>query len=36
LPRYMLPDVVEFRETIPKTSTGKTDRVSLKQTFASK
>lgn len=35
LPRYMLPDVVQFRETIPKTSTGKTDRVSLKHTFES-
>jgi len=31
LPRYMVPDVVEFRETIPKTSTGKTDRVALAQ-----
>jgi acyl-CoA synthetase (AMP-forming)/AMP-acid ligase II len=33
LPRYMIPEVVEFRETIPKTSTGKTDRVGLAQSF---
>jgi len=35
LPAYMLPDVVEFRETIPKTSTGKTDRISLLRSFHS-
>ncbi len=29
LPHYMVPDVIEFREVLPKTSTGKTDRVSL-------
>ena len=29
LPHYMVPDTVEFREVLPKTSTGKTDRVSL-------
>lgn len=29
LPNYMIPDIVEFRETLPKTSTGKTDRTSL-------
>ncbi len=29
LPRYMVPEVVEFREELPKTSTGKTDRVAL-------
>jgi amino acid adenylation domain-containing protein len=35
LPHYMVPDVVEFREALPKTSTGKTDRVSLAQSFSS-
>ena len=35
LPRYMVPDVIEFREVLPKTSTGKTDRVSLAQGFSS-
>lgn len=29
LPSYMVPDVLEFRETLPKTSTGKVDRVRL-------
>jgi acyl-CoA synthetase (AMP-forming)/AMP-acid ligase II len=29
LPSYMVPDVIEFREALPKTSTGKTDRVGL-------
>ncbi len=29
LPTYMVPDVVEFRESLPRTSTGKVDRVSL-------
>ena len=29
LPSYMVPDVIEFRETLPKTSTGKVDRTSL-------
>ena len=33
LPRYMVPDVIEFRENLPKTSTGKTDRVRLAQSF---
>ena len=27
VPKYMIPDVIEFRETLPKTSTGKLDRV---------
>lgn len=36
LPSYMLPDVVDFRETIPKTSTGKTDRVSLAKSLSSR
>jgi amino acid adenylation domain-containing protein len=29
LPRYMIPDGVEFLETLPKTSSGKADRVGL-------
>jgi len=29
LPSYMVPDVVEFRETLPRTSTGKIDRAGL-------
>lgn len=29
LPAYMVPDVIEFRQTLPKTSTGKVDRVRL-------
>lgn len=29
LPRYMVPDVIEFRKTLPKTTTGKTDRGAL-------
>jgi long-chain acyl-CoA synthetase len=29
LPSYMVPDVVEFRETLPRTSTGKVDRTGL-------
>ena len=35
LPHYMVPDVIEFREVLPKTSTGKTDRVSLARSFSS-
>jgi acyl-coenzyme A synthetase/AMP-(fatty) acid ligase len=35
LPRYMIPDEIEFREALPKTTTGKTDRVSLAQGFSS-
>jgi amino acid adenylation domain-containing protein len=31
LPRYMVPDVVEFCEELPKTSTGKVDRTRLIQ-----
>jgi amino acid adenylation domain-containing protein len=34
LPHYMVPEGVEFCETLPKTSTGKTDRVSLAQRFS--
>lgn len=29
LPHYMMPDVVEFRKELPKTSTGKADRAGL-------
>jgi amino acid adenylation domain-containing protein len=32
LPGYMVPDVVEFRETLPRTSTGKVDRAGLRST----
>jgi amino acid adenylation domain-containing protein len=35
LPHYMVPDVIEFREDLPKTSTGKTDRLSLARSFSS-
>jgi amino acid adenylation domain-containing protein len=31
LPGYMVPDVVEFREALPRTSTGKVDRTLLAQ-----
>jgi L-proline---[L-prolyl-carrier protein] ligase len=31
LPGYMVPDIVEFREVLPRTSTGKVDRASLAQ-----
>jgi long-chain acyl-CoA synthetase len=29
LPAYMVPDVVEFCEALPRTSTGKVDRAGL-------
>ena len=29
LPGYMVPDIIEFRETLPRTSTGKVDRAGL-------
>jgi amino acid adenylation domain-containing protein len=29
IPRYMIPELIEFREVLPKTSTGKVDRVQL-------
>jgi len=29
LPSYMVPDLIEFRETLPRTSTGKVDRAGL-------
>jgi amino acid adenylation domain-containing protein len=31
IPRYMIPEAIEFREQLPKTSTGKVDRVQLTQ-----
>jgi acyl-coenzyme A synthetase/AMP-(fatty) acid ligase len=33
IPRYMLPESVEFRESLPKTSTGKVDRQQLASEF---
>jgi amino acid adenylation domain-containing protein len=29
IPKYMIPEMIEFREMLPKTSTGKIDRVGL-------
>jgi acyl-CoA synthetase (AMP-forming)/AMP-acid ligase II len=29
LPGYMVPDVIDFREALPRTSTGKVDRAGL-------
>jgi len=29
LPKYMLPETFEFRDALPKTSTGKIDRQAL-------
>ena len=31
IPRYMIPEAIEFREQLPRTSTGKVDRVQLAQ-----
>ena len=31
IPSYMIPELIEMRDTLPKTSTGKVDRVSLAQ-----
>jgi acyl-coenzyme A synthetase/AMP-(fatty) acid ligase len=31
LPKYMIPSPIEFRPTLPKTSTGKVDNVRLRQ-----
>jgi amino acid adenylation domain-containing protein len=33
LPRYMVPDLVELLDSLPKTSTGKTDRALLTKNF---
>jgi amino acid adenylation domain-containing protein len=32
IPKYMIPEMIEFMEDLPKTSTGKIDRVRLAQT----
>jgi acyl-coenzyme A synthetase/AMP-(fatty) acid ligase len=29
IPKYMIPELIEFRDGLPKTSTGKIDRVQL-------
>jgi acyl-CoA synthetase (AMP-forming)/AMP-acid ligase II len=29
VPRYMVPEAIELRPSLPKTSTGKTDRAKL-------
>ena len=29
IPKYMIPEFIEFRESLPRTSTGKLDRVGL-------
>jgi acyl-coenzyme A synthetase/AMP-(fatty) acid ligase len=34
IPRYMIPEAIEFRGQLPKTSTGKVDRVQLAQETA--
>jgi acyl-coenzyme A synthetase/AMP-(fatty) acid ligase len=34
IPRYMVPETIEFRESLPKTSTGKVDKVTLARTAA--
>jgi acyl-coenzyme A synthetase/AMP-(fatty) acid ligase len=31
IPKYMIPELIEFMEDLPKTSTGKIDRVRLAQ-----
>jgi len=31
IPKYMIPEMIEFRESLPKTSTGKVDRVRLSE-----
>jgi acyl-CoA synthetase (AMP-forming)/AMP-acid ligase II len=31
LPRYMIPELIKFRDVLPKTSTGKIDRTLLVQ-----
>jgi amino acid adenylation domain-containing protein len=36
LPRYMIPDSVEFRKKLPNTSTGKIDRVGLARSILGK
>jgi amino acid adenylation domain-containing protein len=34
IPRYMVPETIEFREGLPKTSTGKVDKVTLARSAA--
>jgi acyl-CoA synthetase (AMP-forming)/AMP-acid ligase II len=34
LPRYMIPESIEFRTVLPKTSTGKIDRAMLMRQLA--
>jgi amino acid adenylation domain-containing protein len=34
IPRYMVPEDIQFRDTLPRTSTGKVDRVSLARDVA--
>jgi amino acid adenylation domain-containing protein len=34
IPKYMIPDRIDFLRALPKTSTGKTDRVALAKEFA--
>lgn len=34
LPLYMVPDAIHVRQTLPRTSTGKTDRVALQSEYA--
>lgn len=34
IPRYMIPDIFEFRASLPTTSTGKTDRSLLRKNFS--
>lgn len=33
LPRYMIPEIIEFSDSLPKTSSGKTDRRKLTETM---
>jgi acyl-coenzyme A synthetase/AMP-(fatty) acid ligase len=36
IPRYMIPEAFEFREVLPKTSTGKIDRQLLAKDYAAR
>jgi amino acid adenylation domain-containing protein len=35
LPRYMIPEIIEFRDSLPMTSSGKVDRKNLGMTYSS-